>query len=60
MYIYVTESLCCAPESNTLLQINCTSLKKGKTKKYKKEMNMNEMKNNDCKFIKSSKNCIWV
>ena len=26
-YIYITESLCCIPETNTILQINYTSLK---------------------------------
>ena len=28
MYIYVTESLCCTPETNTTLYINYTSIKK--------------------------------
>ena len=28
MYIYITGSLCCTPETNTALQINYTSMKK--------------------------------
>ena len=27
VHMYVTESLCCTPETNTTLQINCTSIK---------------------------------
>ena len=31
--IHISESLCCIPVINTTLQINCTSIKKKKTKK---------------------------
>ena len=32
VYICITESLCCTPETNTTLQINYTSIKEKKNK----------------------------
>ena len=35
IYIYISESLCCTPETNTTLQSNYTSIKKKQIKKDK-------------------------
>ena len=34
IYICITESLCCTPETNTTLQINYTSIKKKKKEAF--------------------------
>ena len=35
MYAFVTKSLCCTPETNTTLYLNCTPIKKFLQKKQK-------------------------
>ena len=46
IHIYITESLCCTPETNIILEINYTSIKKEKRKeKLQKQCKIIQLKN---------------